>query len=290
MTLPSLCPNPSDAIQVNGRPVPASSVQLIIGESGLSFSGGEMLIWKRTVVVAAGVRYVTRGTPADHESNFTRWLAACPRAVGIRPDGSVTLPRIDPADAGDPLELLGAALAAVKRELGTQILRGLAAAAVCLITGIALMVAIAVYNAQNPKELGGFKLGIAGLVLVVCAFLLGGRVLWLSGRKGRIQRVLRELMQRGELNAPLLAQAIAPPPTPADRRANPAPPSNFVPAALSIVGICTSFCPFVGWVFPLIALLLTYRKPSWVRVLSIISLIISVLVNVLAIVMIATGH
>jgi len=287
--LSGITPRPEGTIVIGGALIPVENVELIVGESGISLSGGEMLIWKRTVVVAGGKRHVSRKLPGENQQNFDQWVALCPRAVGIRPDGSVALPRIDPESDEDPLELLGKALLAVKRELGSQVLRGFVWAVVLLLAGIGVIIAVVAYNVQNvqnPNDLTGVRFGFLGLALVVCAFLLGGRATWLSGRRRRIVRVMQDLMHRGELNAPLLAAAITSP-SPGTARQ---PAVSAIPATLSILAICLSICPFVGLVLALIALGITFRKPSWARVLAIISLVIAGLMSAFVIYQIANGR
>jgi hypothetical protein len=308
-------PHPPGTILVSGNPIPGPSVELIVGHSGIDLSGGEMLIWKRNVVRAAGKRYVSASFPEQNQRDFDQWIAACPRAVGIRPDGSVALPRLDPDSPDDPLQLLGNALQAVKRELGSQVLRGFALAALFFLAGLGLIIVIIAYNVQHPQGMVGFKFGVAGFVLLVSACLIGGLALRLFFRQRRIERVLGDLMRRGEINAPLLAQVLAPPPV-APAAPPPAAPSaaaplippvvgpspstipvpfpppaaalpkvTLVPAALAILSLCMALCPFIGLVLAGVALALTFRESSWVRTVAIVALIINVLSSAFFVIM-----
>jgi hypothetical protein len=307
MSFTNVTPPSPETIVVNGIPIPVQSVELIVGHSGISLGGGEMVIWKRNVVRAAGKRYVSATIAEQNERDFNQWVAACPSAVGVRPNGSIALPRIDPRSSEDPLQILGNSLAAVKRELGSQVLRGLAFSALFFLGGMALIIVIVAYNIQHPNDMTGFKMGVLGLVLVVCAFLVGGMALRLFFRQRRIERVLRDLMDRGEINASLLAEVLAPTPAAAPptsvsaapsssatvarspHAAAPSPKVTLVPATLAILSLCTALCPFVGLVLAVIALALTFRQSSWARTVSIIAAILNALFSAFVIVMAVFG-
>jgi len=283
--LPTGSPLPgSEMIIVSGTPVPAASVELIVGESGLSLSGGEMIIWKRTVVLAAGKRYVSRASAATNEFNFNQWMARCPRAVGVRTDGSVQLPRIDDAGQNDPLDLLANCLVAVKRELGGQAFRGLAWALGTLAAGLALTVVFIVANMRRPKDFQGARAIVLGIVLVVGGILLGVRALNLLLRRQRVVGVVRGVIERGDLDPTLLAKVVA---TPAMQSGtNPATVRvGLVAATVSILSLCLMVCPFVGLALALLAMGLTFRQATWARTLAIIGLVLNVLFNAFVIFM-----
>src|SRR4051812_16762928 len=110
-------PASGPAIAIGPMQIPAADVRLVVAEAGISLAGGEMLIWKRNVVVTPAGPFVSKADPLFNALFFDNPLAACPHAVGILTNGTVRLPRLAPTSSADPLQLLRESLSAVKTEL-----------------------------------------------------------------------------------------------------------------------------------------------------------------------------
>src|SRR5881394_3600791 len=73
--------------------IPTSTVSLIAGELGLSFEGGEIVVWKRIKIATTSGHYTLRLTSDLLAAAFRAMLQACPHAIGVSPRGEVHLPQ-----------------------------------------------------------------------------------------------------------------------------------------------------------------------------------------------------
>jgi hypothetical protein len=257
-------------------------VQLVVAESGLSLAGKELIVWKRNIVIAAGRRRAFLAPAPDvNAAFFDTLLARCPRAVGIRLDGSLVLPRLNPESAEDPLQVLGNAFQAAKRELGRQVLKSAGATLVTLLIA-ALRLYFGIHSQiAHPNKGSGANTAMWGIIFVVATALLAIRTIALYIRRHRIVSVLNDILRTGDLNPERLARAVAPTSSRAILAATgaPAPPPEVSTAALflAILSLCVMCFPFLGLFFSLFAFFVTLRKKHWTRTAGITALIVSIL-------------
>lgn len=177
------------------RSIPLTDIRLLAGEGGISLSGGEMLIWKKTHIITPTQRYTVRLSPAANTSFYTNLLQQCPQAVGVPYKGALHLPQL-PANA-DPAQFLSASLALTRRELHRQSLMALACAVLAVLVGIGLVILTVNLakenNARNSTSNGPFKLGLWALIAFVLAVLFLGRALYQRAHAARIAKTLRAL-------------------------------------------------------------------------------------------------
>ncbi len=247
----------------------------------MSLSGGELIVWKRNVVVADGKRYVLRAPPKINAQFFDDLIVRCPRALGIRPDGSMVLPRLTAESTEEPLQVLGDALNAGKSELGRQIIKSASAAIIALLIGIVRLYLGIRFQIAHPNGPVGTGWAIWGFVFGVTAVLLAVRTTFLWVRRRRILQVITGIVQKGELDPQTLARAVAPVASRAllTTTGAPFPPReiSFAVAMIVILSLCLMCIPWFGFAISLTAFLVTFRKKSWARTVSIIALTFSTL-------------
>jgi hypothetical protein len=179
----------------SSRSIPLADIRLLAGEGGISLSGGEMLIWKKTHVITPTQRYTLRLSPAANTRFYTNLLQNCPQAVGIPYKGQLHLPQCPPN--ADPAEFLSSALTLTRRELNRQSLMALVFALLCLLAAIGLVaLTITVAKEANPRNTtdnSAFKLGLWALIAFVLSALFLGRALYQRAHAARIAKTLRAL-------------------------------------------------------------------------------------------------
>jgi len=274
---------PATTLTLAGISIPIADVQFIVAEKGLSLSGGEMIIWKRNVIVTQSRRIVVKGSPDENAATFRQVIAHCPRAVAIDANGSITLPRITPDANEDPLDILQSALTSAKREYGRQIIKAFAFALLFFALGVVITFLIVAANAANPNKPIGFQVAVFGIVLFVAGVLSSVRGFAMLGRRSYLNRVLGDLITKGELNTTALAATLSAPPPP------PPSPVRLVAATLAILAVTLMLCPYIGLIISAIAFACTFRHRTWARRLSIIGLIVSGTVTTVTLLMTFMG-
>jgi len=267
----------TSTLTLAGITVPTSDIQLIVAEKGISLDGGDMIIWKRNVIVTPKRRIVIKKELAYV---FRQVIDQCPHAVAIDADGFVTLPRITPGTNEDPLNILQIALASAKREYGRQIIKIFAFALLFFVIVVGLIILIVAAIAADPKQAGIAQVGIYGIIVLAAAIFFATRGFLLLSRRSRLCRVLGDLITKGDLNTPVLATILSPPPAPP----TPSLVCTFT-ATLAILAAIVMFCPFVGMGMSAIALACTFRHSTWTRTLAIIALVVSTLMTAFALFM-----
>ena len=264
-----------------------------VAESGLSASlTSNLRLFKRNILLAGTRRFISRATPATNAAVFDQILARCPRAVGIRPDGSLVLHHRRPIPGDDPLQILADALHLAKRELGRQVLKSaLATLVTLLIAALRLYIGIRFQLAHPAAKARTAQLTS---VLIIAAILLIIRTLFLFTRRHRILAVLSDITKSGDLNPERLARAVAPTSSRALLAATGAPaPLPDVRAYVilfTILALCLMCFPFVGLFTSLLALLLTLRKKHWTRKAAITALIVSTLATAYIIILLTLAR
>ena len=269
-------PLPSGTISIQQETIPCSDIEAIIGESGIKRGEG-LLIWKRNILVASsGRRYVSKASPLVNPEDFQRWLESCPQAVGVRPDGSIVLPRLAQVTSMDALEVLSNALAAVQRELRRQRLKTFSLGIAFILTGFALIAAFMGINFKHPDTPSWMELMGVGTTLSIAGFVFLGRTLSLNRRRRGIRTMLAKLRSADVLDERLLVEVVSPP--------SAASQAGFLPGFFTILAVILMVIPFMGSIISLIAVACTFRRKTWARPLAIIALIVSTAMTTIAII------
>jgi len=271
----SLPPLASGTINIQHETIRCNDIEAIVGESGIKRHEG--LIWKRNVVVAAnGRRYVSKSSPSANPRNFELWLESCPQAVGVRPDGSIVLPRLGSVASMDALDVISNALTVVHRELGRQRFKTFARGIAFLLAGLALIAVFMGINFKQPKTASWIELMAVGTILLIAGFLLLGRTLSLNSRRRGIRKMLAKLRAADVLDERLLVEVVSPP--------SAASQAGFLPGFFTILAVILMAIPFMGPIISLVAVACTFRRKTWARPLAIMTLIVSIAVTTIGII------
>ena len=257
-------------IRGGGVAVATEAVELIVGEAGISFSGGELVVWKRNVVRAGGRRLVEAGNPAVNAATFTAWLAACPQALGIDAKGQLRLPRLEDGTGEDALAVLTRVLATASAEFGRQIWRAALGALLVGVTSLTILGLIVVANVARPQDGRGFKMGLLALAGAVGALLLAARAVRLWEQRFRVRKAMRAILELGEIDVAALAQLT-------DASA------STLPKLLAIVALCFAMCPFVGLLTGMMAMAASWNRRGWTHAVSMVAVIVGGASSIIAV-------
>jgi hypothetical protein len=169
--------------------VPCADIVLVIAEGGISLDGGEMLPWKRNVVITRTGRHIQHGTPPANAAFFAQCMNLCPQALGIPFKGEWRMPQcpegVDPA--AFLRDGLGRARAELSRQAGRAVMAALLALAVAI--GATILDVILITRGESFPRLLLFA-PIVGAALFV---LLLVRAFGQMGRTRKIGRVMTSL-------------------------------------------------------------------------------------------------
>ena len=123
-------------IRTDTEEVAAQDVRLIVAELGSDKSAkNKPPVWVRNTIIAGEKRYISTAWPHENSQNFEKWLAACPRAVGITTDGTIRVPQIAQPTGADSLALLRDALSEGRYVLGNYAAKAAAISVPLLLLG-----------------------------------------------------------------------------------------------------------------------------------------------------------
>lgn len=193
------------ALQLRSRKkiatVATSSVSVIAGELGLSFEGGDIVVWKRIRITTTDGHLTLTLTPPLHQAAFNMMLAACPHAIGVSPRGEVTLPQLA---FGSP-DALQACRRTITREFDRQQRRSLLAASITGGAGVglvALFVYLVSHRPAGSDERITSKLAIVAVAIIAACIALLVQTLRRGAQKRRVMRSFDQIADRGVSTEP----------------------------------------------------------------------------------------
>jgi hypothetical protein len=169
--------------------IPWEQVRLVVGEPGVSFDGGEILLWKWIRIVTPQRRY-RLPMLEQSASCYTVLLQHAHRAIGISYADEVHVP----ISAGRTSMATAEHEAAIKAEFGAQTRRAaLGAAAMLVASAVAATVLIFGWKNAPVKDHDALaKLSVVAIVLAVLVPILAGFA-WKRARTGQgVIRTLRD--------------------------------------------------------------------------------------------------
>jgi hypothetical protein len=170
--------------------IPWEQIRLIVGEAGVSFDGGEILLWK-WVRITTPQRDIRLQMHEQSHSCYTALLQHARNALGISYADEVHLPLRTARTSMATAEHI----ALVRSEFDVQTRRAAFWAVASLVASAAatILVVLAWKNAPETDHDSLAKATVAVIVLAVLVPLLGGFALkrWLGGR--RVIRKIREI-------------------------------------------------------------------------------------------------
>ena len=234
--------------------VPASEVFLLVAEGGLDFSGGELILWKKIVILEPTGTHTLWLQPNQCLQAMRDLEMACPRAMVVRFNGRADLPLFDDdGDARQWAETCGPrihdAVAALMR--GTT---AIAASLLVLAAGAAALGVLA-WRAGRLSDSTRTMPLIWCVILVASAFVLFGRALqW--RRLGRaVWRSLEQLRDGRAAPAAAATLDLATAPDGFDWTPSARGPLGPAMAPMALAGLLLLWLPVLG---PLL-LLVPYR-------------------------------
>jgi hypothetical protein len=229
--------------------IPTSTVSLVAGELGMSFEGGELVVWKRIKIVALGRWYTLMLTPLHHEPLFNSLLHHCSHAIGISARGEVHLPHLNFSSD----DALTACRRTITKEFSRQQRYALVAALLAAILGLGTAAVVFYVVIRRPTSNDSKE---APKLLMVTVFSLAGSVLLIvqifrrGAQKRRVLNALQGIDQPVVSTSPVhvvLNQS------PVEREAGPMPREG---KWLAILGSVLFLVPIVGVILGVIA---TYK-------------------------------
>ena len=221
--------------------IPVSTVSLVAGELGLSFDGGELVVWKRIKIAASGQWYTLMLTPAHHEHLFKSLLHFCSHAIGVSARGEVHLPRL--GFSSD--DAIAACRRTIRDEFGRQQRGALLAA---LLVGMLGLGAAAVVIYVMSRRPGSTDANEAPKLLTITVASLAGSILLIAQmfrRRAQQRRVLNALEGIVQPDAAVLPEHVVLNQTPPQSEAGPMPRNG---KGLAILSGVLFWAPIVGFI------------------------------------------
>ena len=258
--------------------ISAPSVSLVAADPGLSFDGGELIVWKRTRIITPDGRYILTLNPEDHPAAYEEILSVCRNAIGISLRGEAHLPPLALSSA----QTLAACRQTVAAEFRFQAVRALLAAGVTGALSIAL-VAGSIYLFKS--ELSDDRDSAIGLVIHAVVFACASvffvvRFFRIAAQRGTVIRAIAQLNTGGDpVGSGEALHHIRVNPAPPDPLDGP-PPSTL--KRRSIHALCLCWIPFIGLAFAFVTLLKARRHGGWPALLAGVAMIPGTLITAIS--------